>query len=145
MSEFTRDGNLYSLDLSIDEAHILINLVEQLLELLGEGDFNHHYDESDPCAQLMSQLKAAPDEITTPEDPGLLRLLPNAYADPEAAAASRFKVPIHQVAGDRGLAFVGLAADVDQRVVRRRAEPLFPLVAGLGHGLSHAHHARAPE
>jgi len=84
MSEFSRDGNLYSLDLSIDEAHILINLVEQLLELLGEGDFNHHYDESDPFAQLMSQLKAAPEEITTPEDLVLLRFLPNAYAEPEA-------------------------------------------------------------
>jgi Domain of unknown function (DUF2017) len=89
MSEFTRSGGIYSLDLSIDEAHILINLVEQLLELLGEGDFNHHYDESDPFAQLMAQLKAAPDEIAPPEDPVLLRLLPNAYADPEAAADFR--------------------------------------------------------
>jgi hypothetical protein len=89
MSAFSRDGALYSLDLSIDEAHILINLAEQLLELLGEGDFSHHYDESDPFAQLMSQLKSAADEITTPEDPVLLRLLPNAYADPEAAADFR--------------------------------------------------------
>ena len=89
MSEFTRDQNIYSLDLSIDEAHILINLVEQLLELLGEGDFHHHYDESDPFAQLMSQLTAAPEEIVTPEDPVLLRLLPNAYSDPEAAADFR--------------------------------------------------------
>ena len=64
-------------------------MVEQLLELLGEGDFHHHYDESDPFAQLMSQLRAAPDEIAQPEDPVLLRLLPNAYADPEAAADFR--------------------------------------------------------
>ena len=71
MSEFTRSGGIYSLELSIDEAHILINLVEQLLELLGEGDFSHHYDESDPFAQLMAQLKAAPDEIAPPEDPVL--------------------------------------------------------------------------
>jgi len=89
MSEFTREGDLYSLDLTLDEAHILINLVEQLLELLGEGDFNHHYDESDPFAQLMAQLKTAPEEVTTPDDPVLLRLLPNAYADPEAAADFR--------------------------------------------------------
>ena len=89
MSAFSRDGGIYSLALSVDEAHILINLVEQLLELLGEGDFNHHYDESDPFAQLMSQLKAAPEEVTAPEDPVLLRLLPNAYADPEAAADFR--------------------------------------------------------
>ncbi len=89
MSEFSRDGSIYSLDLSLDEAQILINLVEQLLELLGEGDFNHHYDESDPFAQLMSQLKVAPEEIVAPEDLVLLRLLPNAYADPEAAADFR--------------------------------------------------------
>ena len=89
MSAFSRDGALYSLNLSSDEAHILINLVEQLLELLGEGDFSHHYDESDPFAQLMSQLDAAPDEITIPDDSVLLRLLPNAYADPESAADFR--------------------------------------------------------
>jgi hypothetical protein len=89
MSEFVRDGDIYSLDLTLDEAQILINVVEQLLELLGEGNFNHHYDESDPFAQLMAQLKAAPDEIVTPEDPVLLRLLPNAYADPEAASDFR--------------------------------------------------------
>jgi len=89
MSAFARDEGIYSLDLTIDEAHILINLVEQLLELLGEGDFNHHYDDSDPFAQLMAQLKAAPDEVVVPEDPVLLRLLPNAYADPEAAADFR--------------------------------------------------------
>ena len=71
MSEFTRDGDYFALDLSLDEAHILLNLVEQLLELLGEGDFHHHYDESDPFAQLMSQLKAAPEEVKTPDDPDL--------------------------------------------------------------------------
>lgn len=81
MSEFARDGEAYSLSLSIDEAHVLINLVEQLLELLGEGDFAHHYDNNDPFAQLMAMQQ----EISQPEDPVLKRLLPNAYADPEAA------------------------------------------------------------
>lgn len=89
MSAFARDGESYSLDITIDEAHILINLVEQLLELLGEGDFNHRYDEGDPLAQLIAQLKAAPEEVTVPEDPVLLRLLPSAYADPEAASDFR--------------------------------------------------------
>jgi len=89
MSEFTREEDNYLLDLTVDEAHILINLVEQLLELLGVDDIPHHYDESDPFAQLMHQLKPAPDEVATPEDPVLLRLLPNAYADPESAADFR--------------------------------------------------------
>jgi len=85
MSHFEKLGDGYSLALTQDEAHILINLVEQLLELLGEGDFFHHYDNSDPLAQLMSM----PAEITAPEDPVLMRLLPNAYADPEAASDFR--------------------------------------------------------
>jgi hypothetical protein len=89
MSEFTREEDKYYLDLTVDEAHILINLVEQLLELLGVIDISHHYDESDPFAQLMHQLKPAPDEVATPDDPVLLRLLPNAYADPESAADFR--------------------------------------------------------
>jgi hypothetical protein len=85
MSRFEKVSGGFSLDLTIDEAHILINLVEQLLELLGEGDFYHHYDSNDPFAQLM----AMPEEIATPEDPVLMRLLPNAYADPEAASDFR--------------------------------------------------------
>lgn len=85
MSNFEKVGDGYSLDLTLDEAQILINLVEQLLELLGEGDFFHHYDSSDPLAQLL----AMPAEIVTPDDPVLLRLLPNAYADPEAASDFR--------------------------------------------------------
>lgn len=85
MSSFEKVGDGFSLDLTLDEANILINLVEQLLELLGEGDFFAHYGSSDPLAQLL----AMPSEIVTPDDPVLLRLLPNAYADPEAASDFR--------------------------------------------------------
>ena len=85
MSRFEKINGGFSLDLTLDEAQILINLVEQLLELLGEGDFFHHYDANDPFAQLM----AMPEEIAAPEDPVLMRLLPNAYADPEAASDFR--------------------------------------------------------
>ena len=85
MSRFERNGVTYSLVLSKDEAEILKNLTEQLLELLGEGDFFHHSDIQDPLAQLLEM----PTEIVPPEDPVLKRLLPNAYADPEAAADFR--------------------------------------------------------
>ena len=88
MSNFEKVGSGYSLDLTLDEAQILINLVEQLLELLGEGDFYHHYD-SQNLADPLAQLLAMPSEIVTPNDPVLLRLLPNAYADPEAASDFR--------------------------------------------------------
>lgn len=88
MSNFEKVGSGYSLDLTLDEAQILINLVEQLLELLGEGDFYHHFD-SQNLADPLAQLLAMPAEIVTPDDPVLLRLLPNAYADPEAASDFR--------------------------------------------------------
>jgi len=88
MSNFEKVGSGYSLDLTLDEAQILINLVEQLLELLGEGDFFHHYD-SNNLDDLLAQLLAMPSEIVTPDDPVLLRLLPNAYADAESSAEFR--------------------------------------------------------
>ena len=92
MGEFkgsAKSGDL-SVALSNDELHILINLVEQLLELLGERNFVHHYQSNDPFAQLMAvsigNLESA---IEQPEDPVLRRLLPNAYADPESAGEFR--------------------------------------------------------
>ena len=54
MSKFEKINSTLTLDLALDEAHILINLAEQLLELLGEGDFFHHYDSNDPLAQLLA-------------------------------------------------------------------------------------------
>lgn len=74
-----------SVALSNDELHILINLVEQLLELLGERNFAHHYQSDDPFAQLMAAQLMNMEPLSAPEDPVLNRLLPNAYADPEAA------------------------------------------------------------
>jgi len=79
-----------SLALSNDELHILINLVEQLLELLGERNFTHHYQSDDPFAQLMNAtLGNIQSPIEQPDDPVLRRLLPNGYADPESAAEFR--------------------------------------------------------
>ena len=92
MGEFKgslRKGDL-SVALSNDELHILINLVEQLLELLGERNFIHHYQSDDPFAQLMAaSIGNLESTIEQPEDPVLRRLLPNAYVDPESAAEFR--------------------------------------------------------
>lgn len=111
---------MYSVDLTLDEAHILINLVEQLLELLGEGDVNNRYDESDPLAQLMEQINAAPQEVTVPDDLVLLRLLPNAYADPEAAADfRRYTEPT--LRGKKRRALVAVRAALEEIVEEGRA------------------------
>jgi len=91
MSSFELINGEYSLDLTLDEAHILINLAEQLLELLGEADFSHHYTSEDPFAQIMASLggESFGSEVAPPEDEVLKRLLPNAYADPESSSDFR--------------------------------------------------------
>jgi hypothetical protein len=92
MGEFKGSANAgdLSVALSNDELHILINLVEQLLELLGERNFTHHYQSDDPFAQLMAaSLGNLESAIEQPEDPVLRRLLPNAYADAESSAEFR--------------------------------------------------------
>lgn len=85
MSAFRRsdDGKIRALFTS-QESHVLINLTEQLLELLGEGA-SQISQESDPFLHLVGfGANEAP-----PEDPVLRRLLPNAYDDVEAAAEFR--------------------------------------------------------
>lgn len=90
MTQFKSVNGLLTLKLRNDELHILINLVEQLLELLGEGHFKHHYQSDDPFAQMMMQQMMNIDEpISAPEDQVLQRLLPNAYSDPEAQSEFR--------------------------------------------------------
>ena len=136
MSKFEKISGSLTLDLTLDEAHILINLVEQLLELLGEGDFFHHYDSSDPLAQLL----AMPQEIEAPEDPVLLRLLPNAYSDPEAALDfRRFTEPQLRGSKQRNLRLMreqltilvdeeksGLIENIDESLWLKGLTPLRP-------------------
>ena len=80
---FHRHGdNAFVAEFSESEREVLINLVEQIIELLGERTDNHI---DDPLAAMVG--------ITThdspPEDEVLLRLLPNAYADQVDAAEFR--------------------------------------------------------
>ncbi|MBM3731355.1 MAG: DUF2017 family protein [Actinobacteria bacterium] len=75
-----------SVPLSIDELHILIDLIEQLLQLLGEESFNQRYQSDDSFDQfLVAAMEDIQSTISQPEDPVLKRLLPNAYPDPESA------------------------------------------------------------
>ena len=85
MSAFRRDddGKIRAI-FSSQEAHVLINLTEQLLELLGEGA-SHISQEADPFLHLVG---FGANELP-PEDPVLRRLLPNAYDNVEAAAEFR--------------------------------------------------------
>ena len=62
------------------EVDVLSSLAADLLVLLGEQD----EADPDPLAAMVG-LSSGP--VTSPEDPALARLLPNAYADDDHAAA----------------------------------------------------------
>jgi hypothetical protein len=76
------DGSI-SITFTSQEAHVLINLTEQLVELLSEGDGQSH--QVDPLLHLVGISNAD----SLPEDPVLRRLLPNAYADEKSAGEFR--------------------------------------------------------
>lgn len=84
MSTFKRsDEGSISITFTSQEAHVLINLTEQLIELLSEGDGQSH--QVDPLLHLVGISNAD----SLPEDPVLRRLLPNAYADEKSAGEFR--------------------------------------------------------
>lgn len=76
------DGKVFAI-FSSQEAHVLINLSEQILELLGETD---HVD--DEMKEFMNIVGISTNDAP-PQDPVLLRLLPNAYQDENAAGEFR--------------------------------------------------------
>ena len=74
-SGFHRHGNhAYVSNFSESEREVLINLVGQVLELLGERRDNHGDD-------LLAAMIGITSHDSPPDDDVLLRLLPNAYAD----------------------------------------------------------------
>ncbi len=80
---FHRHGdNAFIAHFSESECEVLTNLVEQIIELLGERSDNHV---EDPLAAMVGITS----HDSPPEDEVLLRLLPNAYAD--QADASEFR------------------------------------------------------
>ena len=90
-SKFIRaeDGSIQIVFTS-QEAHVLINLTEQILELLGDGAVNAEID-IDPLFQMMGlgSMMGMSGSEQPPEDPVLRRLLPNAYKDEKSAAEFR--------------------------------------------------------
>jgi hypothetical protein len=84
-SQFVRDDDgSIRIVFTSQEAHVVLNLTAQLLELLGEGSISADI-ESDPLFQMMG-LGASEQP---PEDPVLRRLLPSAYKDQKSASEFR--------------------------------------------------------
>ncbi|MBM3656400.1 MAG: DUF2017 domain-containing protein [Actinobacteria bacterium] len=84
MSSFGRDENgEISIVISTQESQVLINLTEQLLELLSQGESLAEHQ--DPLLHLVG----ISDSDALPEDPVLRRLFPDAYED--SASAGEFR------------------------------------------------------
>lgn len=80
---FYRHGNnAYVANFSESENQVLVNLVEQIIELLGERK-DHHSDDS------LAAMVGITSHDSPPDDEVLLRLLPNAYADQVDASEFR--------------------------------------------------------
>ena len=84
MSTFRRQENdELSIVFTSQEAHVLINLTEQLIELLADGDGQEL--QVDPLLQVIGFSSSE----LPPEDPVLRRLLPSAYDDDQEAGEFR--------------------------------------------------------
>jgi len=101
---FKRRRGAVSADVDPGEAALLAALAEDLRSLLGEGA---PPASDDPLAAMVG-LSTGP--VAAPEDPALARLLPDAYADDDAAAADFRRFTEQDLrAGKRGNAGTVLA------------------------------------
>ncbi|MFM7624699.1 MAG: DUF2017 domain-containing protein [Actinomycetota bacterium] len=84
-SKFIRDDSgAIRIVFTSQEAHVVINLTQQLLELLGDGSINADI-EVDPLFQMMGLGGSE----QPPDDPVLRRLLPSAYKDEKSSSEFR--------------------------------------------------------
>ena len=93
MKRFERRDRFLSARLSRYEIELLTSLVQQLVELVSDGEpegFQPTPPAADPFDQLTQDLQIDPDEPEVSDDPVLRRLFPNAYPH-DAAASSDFR------------------------------------------------------
>ena len=94
MKKFSRRRGVVSTSLSEYEVELLTSLVNQLVELVSDGEPERYAPSGeqggDPFERLVRDLKADPDEPEVSDDPVLRRLFPIAYPH-DAAASSDFR------------------------------------------------------
>jgi hypothetical protein len=82
MGSVRRRGDHVRLTLTAADAAIVISLTSQVLELLGDVDAPPAGEES-----LQDLLEGSQQAVPAPQDPALLRLLPDGYREDDAASA----------------------------------------------------------
>lgn len=93
MKRFQRKRGMITTQLSGYEVELLGSLVEQLVELVSDGEpdeFGPTTESVDPFERLVRDLGVDPDEPEVSDDPVLKRLFPNAYPH-DAQASSDFR------------------------------------------------------
>lgn len=93
MKRFQRKRGMITTQLSGYEVELLGSLVEQLVELVSDGEpaeFGPTAESVDPFERLVRDLGVDPDEPEVSDDPVLKRLFPNAYPH-DAQASSDFR------------------------------------------------------
>ena len=89
MKKFSRRRGLITTELSGYEVELLSSLINQLVELVSDGEPEKYASDAGPdnFNELVRELEIDPDQPEEPSDPVLKRLFPNAYPH-DAAAAS---------------------------------------------------------
>ena len=88
MSTFRRnESDEIQIAFTSQEAQVLVNLTEQMLELLGESELATSAPDLDD--QTFMNLMGISTSDSPPEDPVLRRLFPNAYQDEQEASEFR--------------------------------------------------------
>lgn len=93
MKRFQRRRGMIVTHLSGYEVELLTSLVQQLVDLVSDGepdDFAPADPSADPFDELVKDLQADPDQPEVSDDPVLNRLFPTAYPH-DAHAASDFR------------------------------------------------------
>jgi hypothetical protein len=86
MSSVKRRGQRVVVGLDPQERSVLAGLLGAVRSLLSTDDDSTTTSDSDPLAALVGMSQSP---VEMPDDPVLLRLLPDAYGDPEQAAEFR--------------------------------------------------------
>ena len=108
MASIKRKADVIRVQLAPEERMVLTGFAREVAQLLGGVPAA----DPDPLAAMVGMTDDAAPPPTTPDDPALLRLLPDAYDDPEGAAEFR-RLTSDDLRRGKAVALARLADDID--------------------------------
>ncbi|MBO1751694.1 DUF2017 family protein [Actinotalea sp. BY-33] len=89
MQGFRREGDAYVARLDAAERAVLLDVVDDVVSLLAEGGPSSVARGRAAASHPLDALRMEAEDVQTPTDPALRRLLPDASVDPEVTAEFR--------------------------------------------------------